>query len=75
MIVNEARRAGMFSVEMDTTQDITTQDQCSIVLRYVHDGDVHEWLLSLVKTTSTSGESLFVLLKDTLEKHNLDIRN
>eukprot|EP00795_Rhopilema_esculentum_P006621 gene6621-12157_t len=41
-IVNEARRAGMFSVEMDTTQDITTQDQCSIVLRYVHDGDVHE---------------------------------
>ena len=74
-IVNEAKKAGMFSVEMDTRQDITTQDQCSIVLRYVHDGEVHERLLSLVKATSTSGESLFVLLKDTLEKHNLDIRN
>ena len=74
-IIDEAKRAGMFSVEMDTTQDITTQDQCSIVLRYVHDGEVHERLLSLVKATSTSGESLFLLLKNTLEKHNLDIRN
>ncbi len=33
-IAKEVREAGMFSVQIDTTQDITTHDQCSIVIRY-----------------------------------------
>ena len=74
-IVREVKEAGMFSVELDTTQDIMTQDQCSIVLRYVYEGVVHERLLSLVKATSTTGEALFNLLNSTLQKHGLDIKN
>ena len=74
-IAEEVKLAGMFSVEMDTTQDVTTQDQCSIVLRYVHDGHVSERLLSLVKSTSGTGASLFSLLKNTLTKYGLDIAN
>ena len=64
-IVREVKEAGMFSVELDTTQDIMTQVQCSIVLCYVYEGVVHERLLSLVKTTSTTGEALFTLLNST----------
>jgi len=33
----EIQEAGMFSVQIDTTQDITSQDQCSVILRYVTD--------------------------------------
>ena len=43
-IAEKVKLVGTFSVEMDTTQDVTTQDQCSIVLRYVHDGHVSERL-------------------------------
>ena len=60
-IAEEVKLAGMFSVEMDTTQNVTTQDQCSIVLRYVHDGHVPERLLSLVKSTSGTEASLLSL--------------
>ncbi|KAJ8414358.1 hypothetical protein AAFF_G00052280 [Aldrovandia affinis] len=30
-IVDDITKAGMFSVQIDTTQDITSQDQCSVV--------------------------------------------
>ena len=66
-IARELKEAGMFSVELDTTQDIMTQDQCSIVFRYVYEGVVHERLLSLVKATSTTSEALFNVLKSTLK--------
>ena len=36
-IAEEVKLAGMFSVEMDTIQDVTTQDQGSMVLRYMTD--------------------------------------
>eukprot|EP00794_Sanderia_malayensis_P016399 gene16399-18036_t len=52
-----------------------THDQCSMVIRYVHDGNACERLSSLVKATSTTGKSLFDLVKATLEENGLDIKN
>ncbi|KAL1269147.1 hypothetical protein QQF64_031436 [Cirrhinus molitorella] len=46
-IASEIREAKMFSVQIDTTQDITAKDQCSVILRYVTDV-VHENLVALV---------------------------
>ena len=40
----------MFLFELDTTKDIMTQNQCSIVLRYVYEGVVHE-------TVAVAGQS------------------
>ena len=37
MIAEDIQAAGMFSVQIDTTQDINVSDQCSIVIRYVTD--------------------------------------
>ena len=65
----------MFSEELDTTQDIMTQDQCSIVLRYVYEGVVHERLLSLVNVTSPTDEALFNLLDNTLQTFSLDVKH
>ena len=58
----------IFSVEMDTTQDISCQDQCSIILRYSLKGVVFEGLLFLVKAESATGEGLFNLLKANLNR-------
>lgn len=40
-ISSKVRNAGMFSIQLDTTQDMTSKDQCEVVLRYVTD-HVHE---------------------------------
>lgn len=41
-IAREVHKAGMFAVELDTTQDISVKDQCSVVLRYVNKNGVQE---------------------------------
>lgn len=41
-IVMEVQAAGMFSIQIDTTQDISVQDQCSIIIWYVNMIGVNE---------------------------------
>lgn len=45
-IASDDHKAGMFSVQLDTTQDITGHDQCSVIL--------HERLFALVWHFTTS---------------------
>ncbi|CDQ76264.1 unnamed protein product [Oncorhynchus mykiss] len=47
----EMRKAGMFSIQMGTTQDLTSKDQCAVVLRYVTDV-VHERLIAVIDCES-----------------------
>lgn len=44
MTAHEVREADMFSVQINTTQDVSSTDQCAIILRYVTDA-IQEWLL------------------------------
>ena len=53
-ISKEIRDAGMFSVQIDTTMDISCEDQCSVI-RYVTDV-VHERLLAVVNCEASTGE-------------------
>ncbi|KAL0149200.1 hypothetical protein M9458_055434 [Cirrhinus mrigala] len=62
-ISTEIRKAGMFSVQPDTTQDITAQDQCSVILRYVTDV-VNERLVAVVRCSASTGQSFVDLLKE-----------
>ena len=41
-VSKEVQEAKIFSVETDTTQDISCQNQCSIILRYAHKGVLFE---------------------------------
>lgn len=61
-IASEVREAKMFSVQIDTTQDITAKDQCSVILRYITDV-IHEKLVALVDCEASTGQ-YFVNLRD-----------
>ena len=74
-ISKEIQEAKIFFVEINTTQDVSCQDQCSIILRYAHKGVVLERLLFLVKAESSTGECLFNLLKANLDRLSINIEN
>lgn len=71
-IADEDREAGMFSVQIETTQDVTSKDQCAIIVRYVTNA-IHEQLVAVVDCEKSTGKYLTELLKHTLEKLNIDI--
>ena len=60
--------AGLFSVRMDSITDISTHDQCAVVVRYVQEGKARERLLRLVNVSDSSAQSLHNLLEKSLEE-------
>jgi len=72
-ISDEIRDAVMFSVQLDTTQDISVQDQCSIILRYVNYKGIQEILLAVITVQQSTGKSFSDLLKGILVDNGLDI--
>ncbi|KAE9541874.1 hypothetical protein AGLY_003865 [Aphis glycines] len=74
-IAQEVQEAGMFTVELDTTQDISVKDQCSVVLRYVNKSGIQERLIAIVNCIDSSGKGIFELLKKVLCSNNLNIEN
>lgn len=72
-IVAEAQEAGMFSVQMDSTQDVSIHDQCAVVIRYVANDVVKESFVRLVEVKDSSGRRLHSLLTESLEEVGLDL--
>lgn len=68
---SEIEQAGMFSVQIDTTQDITSQVQCSVIVRHVTDV-VQERLVAL-KCVASTGQYFVQLLTDVVDKLKLDM--
>ncbi|CAH2272768.1 zinc finger MYM-type 1-like [Pelobates cultripes] len=73
-IAQKIRDAGMFSIQLDTTQDINVSDQCSIIIRYVTDV-VHERLVAVVNCTSATGKALCELVCNVLESMEIEVTN
>lgn len=73
-IANEVREAKMFSVQLDTTQDLTSKDQCAVVVRYVTDV-IHERLLAVIDCVASTGAYFVELVRKTLDKVGIDIKN
>ncbi len=71
-ISTDIQKSGTFSVQLDTTQDITEQDQCSVILRYVTNV-VNERLVAVVRCHESTEQSFVKLLTEVLEHLNLDI--
>ena len=57
----------MISVQMDTTQDLTSKGQWAVVLRYFTDV-VHERLIAVIDRESSTGQYFVDLVKKTLER-------
>lgn len=73
-IVEEINANGhKFGIEMDTTQDISSKEQCSIVVRYFDGKYIQEKTIAFRECKSTRGEDLFNLLQESLNEINLNI--
>ncbi|KAL4143892.1 hypothetical protein QTP88_006146 [Uroleucon formosanum] len=74
IISKEVEKAGMYSVQLDTTQVITVVDQCSIIVRYVIDTKIYERLIAMVKCTSSKGIDFVNLLPNNFTKLGIDLK-
>ena len=75
LIGNEIKASGPFSIIADETSDITNVEQVSLYIRYVKDGIIKEKFIGFYDTASTTGSSLFNLIKDVLTSHSFDFNN
>ena len=84
-ISSSVREAGIYSVQNDSTQDISTQDstqdiqhkiastdKCSVILRFVKN-NVQERLLAVVASHSATEVDPCVLIKGVLANQNIDM--
>ena len=72
-IVGQIKAAGAFSVIADETSDISNLEQASLYIRFVHEGEICEKFIGFMETASTTGQSLFELIKTTLQSNSLDL--
>jgi len=74
-ISSQIQEAKMFFVQLDTTQDVSVQDQCSVIIRYVNSKGVNEKLISITTMKESTGKSFYEMLQDVLNSNGLDVRN
>lgn len=76
-IVKQIEEAGgRFGLCVDSTTDITTKHQTSIVVRYItKERNVAEHTVGFVESTDASGKATFAMVKDSLNKIGLNTRN
>lgn len=76
-IVDEINRnGGWFGLLMDGSQDVSSKEQISIVVRYVGDSNkVVEHTISFFNAKSTSGEALYESLRTILSNIGLEVSN
>lgn len=74
-IAKDVNAAQMFSIQIDTTQDNTSKDQCSLVLRYLGKNDhIFERLLGMCESFSGTGKGFKDLVCQNSEKCGIDVR-
>jgi len=75
-LISNIKVAGIYSILVDETQDISRHEQVSICVRYVTESfEPIEVFLGFFQTHSTSAESLVALIKEVLKKNDLNIQN
>ena len=70
-ISNSVREAGIYSVQIDSTQDITSTDKCSVILRFVKENVKNDFLP--LWTVIGNWSRLCDLLKEVLQKQKIDV--
>ncbi len=74
-IVNDVKSSGWYGIIIDETSDISRIEQVSLCLSYCINGIKKEAFIGFYATKSTEGEVLYELVKDTITKLNLDLKN
>lgn len=72
-ILKNMKKAGLFSVIIDTTTDVSNQEQFSFVVRFVNEnGKIEERLLALEIANDGTGHGLFDLFCRITSKYCID---
>lgn len=76
IIVKEVKEAGIFSIGIDETSDVSRQEQVAFILRFVDcDGEIQERLLEMKHITSTTASSLLQLMKEVFDNFGLELNS
>ncbi|KAK7576396.1 hypothetical protein V9T40_012682 [Parthenolecanium corni] len=79
-ILKEVKDAQYFSIIIDTTTDISKQEQFSVVIRYArvdyekNEVEIVESLIALEICTDATSNGMFILFKGLCKKHGIDWR-
>ena len=74
-LVNRILLSNTFGIIVDETTDISNDEQVSLCLRYIHEGITFESFVAFLSTKTTDGETLFNLIRDTLNGMGLNPEN
>lgn len=75
-IVDEVKIAGKYGLMVDSTQDVSTKDQCCVSVRYVVKSQVHEKMLALIDSSyDTTSQSLFAAIQNITEKLGIPLKD
>ncbi|KAL4090887.1 hypothetical protein QTP88_025646 [Uroleucon formosanum] len=74
-IADEVINAKIFSLEIDSTQDVSVMDQLLLCIRYVYKGEIQERFLNMLEVKSSTGEEQYKLVKKSLESLSIDLKN
>ena len=76
MVCNGAKEAGVFTVLVDETKDVSKKEQMSISLRYVDDKAItHDHCFTYVYAESVTAESITKYIVETLQSFQLDLNS
>ena len=73
IITTTIKESSYFALIVDETTDISNKEQVAVCLRYVTKGATTESFLGYIEVESTTGENLFNLVLNKLQKFGLDI--
>ena len=60
---------------MDRTQNTGPVDQASIVLRFVKDEEIHEWLFAVIHVIDSTGKGVNEILQAKIEDRGIKYEN
>lgn len=74
-ICSKIHEAGLFSILVDETKDISKKEQLTFVLRCIDpkEATIHGYFLTFVEATSLDAKSLTQYIVNTITKHQLDL--
>lgn len=52
----DVKTAGLYSIQIDSTQDTTAKDQCSVIMRYVTDTNIKEQMIAFRENKHQCGK-------------------
>ncbi|XP_068685080.1 zinc finger MYM-type protein 1-like [Montipora capricornis] len=72
---NDERASGWYGIILDETSDISRTEQVSLCLSFAQNGRKKQAFIGFYSTKSSEGEVLYELVKSSITKLNLDLKN